>query len=95
MDELKLGNWLKAKKRLQHKSARDVISRCRRVEREFGISLVQTIKTQGDVDKLIERLDKESASLFASGTKTVFAAGVIRRALRLFGEFVESNQQDL
>jgi hypothetical protein len=80
-------NWLENSKELAPKSARDVLSRCRRIERTFEISLAETIKTKEDANLLCERLGKESSSLFAPTTNKVYATAVLRRAVNLYSEY--------
>ncbi len=87
MDTVGLQDWLINKKEFQKKSARDVISRCKRVERIFDISLDTTLKSQADVNELIDRLRAESSSYLAPEVKKVYAVSVLRRAVKLYAEY--------
>lgn len=82
--------WVIRKKKLGVKSARDVVSRCKRVERVFGISLHSAIRNSNDANQMVKQLTREQSKFFSPSTNKVYALAVLARAVRLYGEFRES-----
>ena len=87
MDKVGLQSWLIDTKGFQKKSARDIVSRCKRVEKIFSISLDVTLQSKADIDGLIDRLGTESSSYLAPEVKKVYAVSVLRRAVKLYAEY--------
>jgi hypothetical protein len=81
--------WLRIEKNLGLKSARDVLSRCRRVERVLQINLETEINNSMDSRNIVSRITKEKSKFFSPDTNVTFAFSVIARAIRLYGEFKE------
>ena len=79
--------WLIHNKELKEKSARDVLSRCRRIERVVGIDLDDAVESDDTFIALLFLL-KEKVSDFSSETaisRNVYAP--LRRAARLYSEY--------
>lgn len=88
MDEKGLKLWLQEEKNMQTKSARDVVSRCKRVERELNISLDEKLGEVDGIDVVITNLDTASSSFLSPKVKKVYALAVLRRAVRLYSEYL-------
>lgn len=80
-------NWLVETKGFGKKSAGDVLSRCRRIEKTFGVSLDKIIHLESEVRNLHQRLQEESGSYLKPDTNPVYGVSVVRRALSLYTEY--------
>ncbi len=49
-------DWLLSDLEISRKAAKDAASRCRRIERDFGIDLDQSVRSQASWDKLLDRM---------------------------------------
>lgn len=94
MVEIELSDWLINVKGFQKKSARDVVSRCRRIENIFNISLTSNVKSKEDVDQLLQRLTQESSTFLAPHVKKIYAVTVLRRSLTLYAEYRNLLEED-
>jgi hypothetical protein len=79
--------WLVSEKGLGEKSARDVLSRCRRIERTFAVSLDTIVQSRKAVEELSERLSSESGSYLKPSTNPAYGVPVVRRAMMLYAEY--------
>ena len=81
--------WLKERKRLKKKSAGDVISRCKRIERTFEIELDSTLKNQKGYNTLYKKLMDKSDLYLKKGSNKATAVAVLRRAAKHYFEFLQ------
>lgn len=88
-DQEKFILWLK-KQGLGDESSRDVISRCRRVEKFLEITLSQELKSEGKYTRIIEKLKKNPRGYLKPNVKTLYAVPVICRAVTLYHQFIIS-----
>ncbi|MBI5182434.1 MAG: hypothetical protein HZA06_05945 [Nitrospirae bacterium] len=84
--------WLIEFKHMGSKSARDVVSRCGRVEKIFGISFQDSLVNLEDVELVLRRLELESGSYLHASTKSIYAVAVLKRAVRLYYEYYKSSK---
>ena len=82
--------WLISKKAYSHRPARDMLSRCKRVERIFSISLDETIKTEKSLDERLHRLKNDADSYLKVGANHITSVGILRTAVRLYHEYLNS-----
>lgn len=87
MDELGFRQWLITTKSMGNKSARDVVSRCRRIEKTFGTQLVEVVQSEKEMSNLTTRLKQEASSYLKPGTNPIYGVAVVRRAARLYEEY--------
>lgn len=73
-----------------NKSANDVLSRCRRVEKVLEVSLNTSVKSTKDAEKMAAIIREKQSKFFGAKTKTVYAVAVIVRAVKLYGEYRQS-----
>lgn len=83
--------WL-MRKGLKDTTSSDVISRCKRVERTFGISLDKELSTIGKTETLINKLKKESSRYLRPSTNKIFAVGVLCSAVKHYREYLISRK---
>lgn len=88
MDETGLKNWLISEKNFGKKSAGDVVSRCRRIERILEISLDTSANTPEDLHHVATRLKEESSTYLKPDVNKVYAVAVLRRAATLYSEYL-------
>lgn len=82
-------NWL-VKNGMGNKSANDVLSRCRRVEKVLELPLNANVKSAKDAEKIVTMVREMQSKFFDSETKAIYAVAVIVRAVRLYGEYRQS-----
>ena len=82
--------WLIRKKAYSPRPARDMLSRCKRVERIFNISLDKSIKTEKNLDELLHRLKNDADSYLKAGVNRITSVGILRTAVRLYHEYLNS-----
>lgn len=82
--------WLICKKAYSPRPARDMLSRCKRVERIFDISLAKSIKTEKDLDELLHRLKNDAHSYLKAGASHTTSVSILRTAVRLYHEYLNS-----
>ena len=88
LKEVEFRSWLLTVYELQPKSACDVLSRCRRIERDFDISLDDTLRTHEGFSSLILKIkDSYTPELTSSKSKPYSITGTLIRACRLYCEF--------
>jgi len=83
--------WLLQKKKMSKRSAGDVISRCRRIERVLSVSLSREINKINGLDLLKVKLKKKSTKFLSPKTNKVYALAVLNRAAALFFEYSKVN----
>lgn len=88
MDKAGLKNWLISEKNFGKKSAGDVVSRCRRIERILEISLDISVDTPEGLDHIATRLKGESSTYLKPHVNKVYAVAVLRRAATLYSEYL-------
>ena len=77
--------WLLKNKSFQAKSAGDVISRFRHVEKVLDISLERTVTSAKELDEVLQSLNQQRGNYL-----TFSSVPSLRRAVRLYYEFVTS-----
>ena len=82
--------WLIRKKAYSPRPARDMFSRCKRVERIFNISLDKSIKTEKNLDELLHRLKNDADSYLKAGVNHITSVGILRTAVRLYHEYLNN-----
>jgi hypothetical protein len=87
MDDQGFENWLRTEKRLGAKTCKDVVSRCKRVERALGISLDRTLTSPGRCAKVCDRLNEEVRSFVRAGAQPKHATTALRHATRLYAAY--------
>jgi hypothetical protein len=80
--------WLRTKKRLGDKPARDVVSRCRRIERELDVSLARVCRSDRAFVELLHELKQKVGAYSQAAAETKNVYGPLRRAARLYSEFL-------
>lgn len=88
MDETGLKNWLVLEKNFGKKSAGDVVSRCRRIERILEVSLDTLVNTPKGLQHVTDWLKKESSIYLKPDVNKVYAVAVLRRAATLYSEYL-------
>ncbi len=88
MDETGLKNWLISEKNFEKKSAGDVVSRCRRIERILEISLDTSANTPEGLHHVATRLKGEASTYLKPDVNKVYAVAVLRRAATLYSEYL-------
>ena len=88
MEKLDFRTWLMKEKGMGKKSAADVISRCSRIERTFNISLSQVVISDSSLKDLIRRIENEYDKYLKPETNPVFGMPVVRRAAKLYAEYL-------
>lgn len=84
----KFREWLIINQGMKRKSAGDVISRCRRIEKILGLSIEDKIQTSDGLDEILFRLDDESSNYLSPDTNKIFAVGVLKRAAKLYQAYI-------
>ena len=79
--------WLISSKMMGEKSARDVLSRCGRVEKVIKVSLETAAQTETGIQKVLDTLSTKSSSYLSPKTNAVYAVAVLKRAVRLYYEY--------
>jgi hypothetical protein len=82
-------DWL-VKNGMGNKSANDVLSRCRRIEKVLELSLNTSVKNTKDAEKIATMIREKQSKFFGAKTKTVYAVAVVVRAVNLYGEYRQS-----
>ena len=82
--------WLICNKAYKPRPARDMLSRCKRVERIFNISLDKSIETQKNLEELLHRLKNDADSYLRVGANHTTSVGILRTAVRLYHEYLNS-----
>ena len=91
MKEADFSKWLKKEREYSHKSTSDALSRCRRIERIFGVSLDKKLSSESGFEGLRDRVSNESELLVGNGKRKLYTArGVHRLALKLYFEFLKA-----
>ena len=83
--------WLIRNKAYSPRPARDMLSRCKRVERIFDISLDKSIKTEKNLDELLYKLKNDADSYLKTGANHTTSVGILRTAVRLYHEYLNSD----
>lgn len=89
IDEGKFVNWLVQNKKFGAKSAKDVKSRCHRVERIFNISLDEELIKPHGLEYINNRLIEEQQDYLKPETNVVYATAVLKRAVTLYAEYLD------
>jgi hypothetical protein len=86
----KLRQWLITEARYAARSAKDVLSRCRRVERIFNVNLDKAVKTQDGLEKIMNRLQNESGSYLKPKVNRMLSVSIMKTAVKLYHRFLNS-----
>ncbi len=87
-----LQDWLIRNKHLGEKPSGDVLSRCRRVERILHISLENEVHPHDRLEKVLERIRKETGSYLKPGSNQQYVVSQLRRAAILYAEYKVSKK---
>ena len=90
VNEREFRQWLTETKGFKQKSAGDILSRCRRVERVLGISLREELSQPADVEDIRQKLRQNQAAYLDPKTNPIYAVAVLQRAVNLYGEYLRS-----
>lgn len=88
MDNDNFYQWLVTKKDFGNKSARDVLSRCHRVENMFNIILDDYVNS--GLEKILQRIKKEACLSLKQGINQIAIISQLRRAVTLYSEYKKS-----
>jgi hypothetical protein len=83
--------WLTKSKNMPDKQARDVVSRCNRIERVFNVSLDDVVRSQRKLETLLERTSVEADNYLKAGANQLTASSQLRTAARKYAEYKGSN----
>lgn len=84
--ESEFREWLGREKCLADKPAGDVISRCRRIERDMEVSLARACRSDRSFVQLLHDLKTRVEEYSSGPSRNVY--GPLRRAARLYSEFL-------
>ncbi len=87
MDYERFQVWLMAKKGYSNRASRNVLSRCRRIERLVGQSMKDIVRTQQSVDEVMSFLSSNADDYLRAGANKVTAVSILRTALRLAHDY--------
>jgi len=82
--------WLIEEKQYNEYSARDVLSRCRRVEKVFNIKLSKTVKSINGYNNIRQRLLDEFHRYIKPGANTKKSVSAIVTAIKVYHNFLYS-----
>jgi len=88
MDDKSFGEWLIRKRRYGPQSARDMQSRCRRIERIFRCDLDRVLQSPTAYESYHHRLMEKADQILGPRTNRRYAIGSLRTALKLYVEFL-------
>lgn len=80
--------WLIEDMRYAGRSAKDVLSRCRRVERVLGINLNKAVKSKKGCDDVCQRLVDKADTYIKPGANKVGSVSIIATAVKLYHNFL-------
>jgi hypothetical protein len=87
-DVIEFEKFLVTKKKISARVAKNHSSRCRRVERIFGIDLKKAIKNQDSYVELMTKIGHFSQTEYENSVSKYAAAGTLRSAVRYLAEFI-------
>ena len=80
--------WLHRRKPIGHKTAKDTVSRCKRVESIFDMSLESTVNSDDKLEKVCQRIRNEVGSYSRPGVKQKHLWTSLNLATRLYAEYI-------
>ena len=91
MRDVDFSKWLKKEKEYSVKSTSDALSRCRRIERTFAVSLDKTLSSESGLERRRERVSNEAERLVGKDKNKLYTArGAHRLALKRYFEFLRA-----
>lgn len=81
-------DWLITTEKYSKKSASDMVSRCKRIEKIFNIKLEETIITKENFNKLREKIRTEANTFIMSGSSFTSSISPIVLAIRKYHKFL-------
>lgn len=84
--------WLAKKKGFGEKAAKDVVSRCNRIERILNLSLDDEVNSSKGLGDLLERIKSQAPDNIREGSEKRFVIPQLRRAAKLYAEYKNSKK---
>lgn len=82
--------WLASERGYSDRAARDVVSRCRRIEKILGTSLDRSVRSATGRDTILERLRADADQYLRPGSNKTTAVGILLSAVRLYHDFLQA-----